>query len=75
MRWLREDAIRPWLYRSWIFPTDPDFAAKAGPVLDLYEGRWEGKLLHPSDFVLLRESLRLGGDVRPGRLVPGLATG
>jgi hypothetical protein len=22
VRWLREDAIRPWLYRSWIFPTD-----------------------------------------------------
>ena len=52
VRWLREDAIRPWLYRSWIFPTDPHFAAKAGPVLDLYEGRWEGKLLHPSDFVI-----------------------
>ncbi len=23
VRWLREDAIRPWQYRSWIFPTDP----------------------------------------------------
>jgi hypothetical protein len=34
-RWLREDAIRPWRYRSWIFPTDPDFLQKAGPVLDL----------------------------------------
>jgi hypothetical protein len=52
VRWLREDAIRPWLYRSWIFPSDPDFAAKAGRVLDLYEGRWEGKLLHPGDFVI-----------------------
>jgi len=48
VRWLREDAIRPWQYRSWIFPTDPDFAEKAGRVLDLYEGRWEGKLLHPA---------------------------
>jgi hypothetical protein len=52
VRWLREDAIRPWLYRSWIFPADPDFAAKAGRVLDLYEGRWEGKLLHPGDCLI-----------------------
>jgi DDE superfamily endonuclease len=51
-RWLSEDAIRPWNYRSWIFPRDPAFAAKAGRVLDLYEGRWEGDLLHPGDFVV-----------------------
>jgi DDE superfamily endonuclease len=51
-RWLREDAIRPWNYRSWIFPRDPQFAAKAGRVLDLYEGRWEGQLLEPGDFVV-----------------------
>ena len=52
VRWLREDAIRPWLYRSWIFPTDPHFAEKAGRILDLYAGRFEGKLLHPGDFVI-----------------------
>jgi hypothetical protein len=52
VRWLREDAIRPWQYRSWIFPTDPDFAEKAGRILDLYEGRWEGKLLEPGDCVI-----------------------
>ncbi|MDQ3678170.1 MAG: IS630 family transposase [Actinomycetota bacterium] len=51
-RWLSEDAIRPWNYRSWIFPRDPDFAAKAGRILDLYEGRWEGRLLEPGDFVV-----------------------
>ena len=51
-RWLSEDAIRPWNYRSWIFPRDPSFAEKAGRVLDLYEGRWEGELLHPGDLVL-----------------------
>jgi DDE superfamily endonuclease len=51
-RWLSEDAIRPWNYRSWIFPRDPDFAAKAGRILDLYEGRWEGQLLEPGDFVV-----------------------
>ena len=51
-RWLSEDAIRPWNYRSWIFPRDPDFRAKAGRVLDLYEGRWQGRLLEPGDFVV-----------------------
>ncbi|HEY4659143.1 MAG TPA: transposase [Gemmatimonadaceae bacterium] len=51
-RWLREDAIRPWSHRSWIFPRDPDFAAKAGPVLDLYHRRWQGTPLGPRDFVL-----------------------
>jgi DDE superfamily endonuclease len=52
VRWLREDAIRPWQYRSWIFPTDPDFAAKAGRILDLYQGRWEGRLLEPGDLII-----------------------
>jgi transposase len=51
-RWLSEDAIRPWSYRSWIFPRDPDFARKAGRNLDLYEGRWEGQLLEPGDFIV-----------------------
>ena len=51
-RWLTEDAIRPWNYRSWIFPRDPCFREKAGPILDLYEGRWEGELLHPGDCVV-----------------------
>ena len=37
-RWLAADAIKPWQYRSWIFPRDPDFAAKAARVLDLYAG-------------------------------------
>jgi DDE superfamily endonuclease len=52
LRWLKEDAIKPWRYRSWIFPTDPGFLAKAAVVLDLYEGRFEGKLLHPGEFVI-----------------------
>jgi hypothetical protein len=51
-RWLAEDAIKPWNYRSWIFPRDPDFRRKAGRILDLYEGRWEGRLLEPGDFVV-----------------------
>jgi DDE superfamily endonuclease len=50
--WLAEDVIKPWQHRSWVFPTDPGFLEKAGPVLDLYQGMWEGKLLHPGDFVV-----------------------
>jgi len=51
-RWLDADAIRPWRYRSWIFPRDPEFAHKAGRVLDLYEGRWAGKRLRAKEFVI-----------------------
>jgi hypothetical protein len=51
-RWLSEDAIKPWQHRSWIFPRDPKFTAKAGRILDLYGGRWEGELLHPGDYVV-----------------------
>jgi hypothetical protein len=35
-----------------VFPRDPDFAEKAGRVLDLYHGVWEGKRLRPGDFLL-----------------------
>jgi len=51
-RWLSEDAIKPWQHRSWIFPRDPRFADRAGPILDLYQGRWQGELLHPGDYVI-----------------------
>jgi len=33
---LATDAIEPWQHQSWIFISDPDFALKAGRVLDLY---------------------------------------
>ena len=51
-RWLHEDAIRPWQHRTWIFPRDPQFALKAGRILDLYARRWEGKRLRADEFVL-----------------------
>jgi hypothetical protein len=51
-RWLSEEAIRPFYHRSWIFPRDPDFAHKAGRVLDLYEGNWEGEPLGPEEYVV-----------------------
>ena len=51
-RWLHEDAIRPWQHRTWIFPRDPDFARKAGRILDLYAKQWEGRRLRFDEFVL-----------------------
>jgi hypothetical protein len=51
-RWLHDDAIRPWQHRCWIFPRDPDFAVKAGRILDLYAREWEGRSLKDDEFVL-----------------------
>jgi hypothetical protein len=51
-RWLSADAIKPWRVRSWIFPRDPAFAAKAGRVLDLYARTWDGQPLGADDYVL-----------------------
>jgi transposase len=51
-RWLRADAIRPWRFRSWIFPRDPKFADKAGRVLDLYDRLWNGQPLGDDEYVL-----------------------
>lgn len=51
-RWLHTDAIRPWQHRSWIFPRDPDFAAKAGRVLDLYHRFWDGIELGEDEYVI-----------------------
>ncbi|CAN5162536.1 IS630-like element ISMsm5 family transposase [soil metagenome] len=51
-RWLAGDAIKPWQHRSWIFPRDPDFAAKAARVLDLYARRWKGRRLRSDEYVI-----------------------
>lgn len=51
-RWLNEDALRPWYRRSWIFPRDPEFATKAGRVLDLYHRHWNGRTLREDEFVI-----------------------
>lgn len=50
-RWLNEDAIKPWQYRSWVFPRDPA-EEKAGRVLDLYQGFWQGRPLSAKEFVI-----------------------
>jgi hypothetical protein len=51
-RILAEDAIKPWRYKYWIFPRDPQFLEKAGPILDLYAGTWEDSPLGPKDYLL-----------------------
>jgi transposase len=51
-RWLHADVIKPWRYRSWIFPRDPDFARKAARVLDLYARMWDGDPLGADDYVI-----------------------
>jgi DDE superfamily endonuclease len=51
-RILDTDAIKPWRYQYWIFPRDPKFSEKAGRVLDLYAGLWEGKPLGRRDCIV-----------------------
>lgn len=51
-RVLHEEAIKPWQHESWLYPRDPRFVEKAGPILELYAGQWEGKPLGPKDYVL-----------------------
>ncbi|MGO8957582.1 MAG: IS630 family transposase [Streptosporangiaceae bacterium] len=51
-RWLSADAIKPWRVRSWIFPRDPQFATKAGRVLDLYAGVFGGEPPGDDDYVV-----------------------
>lgn len=72
-RWLTTDAIKPWRHRSWIFPRDPDFEAKAARVLDLYDRRWAGRRLGPDEYVIsadeksqLQALRRRHGDLPPG---------
>jgi hypothetical protein len=51
-RILDADAIKPWQYEHWIFPRDPQFAAKASRIVDLYAGWWEDERLDPEDRIL-----------------------
>jgi hypothetical protein len=51
-RWLAEDPIKPWQHPSWIFPRDPEFAAKARVVLDLYQRSFAGAPLGAGEYVI-----------------------
>jgi len=51
-RVLAENVLKPWRYRSWIHPRDPEFKSKAERVLGLYEGVYEGSPLEPGDMIV-----------------------
>jgi hypothetical protein len=51
-RILTAAVIKPWQYRSWIFPRDPEFAVKAARVLDLYQRIWQGRPLREDEYVI-----------------------
>jgi len=72
-RWLSEDAIRPWCHRSWIFPRVANFAEKAAPILDLYQGIWEGEPLGPDDYVISADE-KTSIQARK-RIAPGIPPG
>jgi transposase len=52
LRILAQNPVKPWQYQSWIYPRDPDFAAKAQVILDLYQGFYQGEPLGPGDRIL-----------------------
>jgi len=52
LRILAEHPLKPWQYQSWISPRDPDFAAKATVILDLYQGFYDGEPLGRDDRLL-----------------------
>ena len=58
LRILAAHPVRPWQYRSWIYPRAPDFEAKANVILDLYQGFYGGKPLRPGDRLLSTPSRR-----------------
>jgi hypothetical protein len=49
-RWLASDAIRPWTFRSWIFPRDPERRILA------FERRYE-EAARPFEWKFTREDL------------------
>ena len=52
LRILAEHPVKPWQHQSWISPRDPDFAAKATVILNLYQGFYQGRRLRPGDRIL-----------------------
>ena len=58
-RILAKDCLKPWRYRSWIHPRDPQFVAKAKVILGLYERVWQGQPLDENDLIV-------SADEKPG---------
>jgi len=74
-RFLQEDALKPWQYHYWLFPRDPEFVSRAGVILDLYAGFWEGQALGSHEYVLSadeKSGLQILKRCHPGRpTLPG----
>lgn len=51
-RWLKQDALEPWQYQSWISVRDPAFRLKAARVLDLYARTFGGVPLGEDEYVI-----------------------
>jgi hypothetical protein len=51
-RMLATEAIKPRRYKYGIFPREPHVAEKAGPMLDVYAGTWQGEPRGPKDHIL-----------------------
>jgi hypothetical protein len=68
LRILAEHPVKPWQYQSWISPRDPDFAARASVILDLYQRFYQGRRLRPGDRILsvdAKPSIQARGRCRP----------
>jgi transposase len=68
LRILAGHPVKPWRYQSWISPRDPDFAARASVILDLYQGFYQGRRLRPGDRILsvdAKPSIQARGRCRP----------
>jgi hypothetical protein len=51
-RRLKDDALKPWQHRSWIFTRDPDFRAKTARIMDLYARAFDGVPLGQDEYVI-----------------------
>jgi transposase len=56
-RILAGDTLKPWQHQSWIFIRDPDLAAKASRVLDLYARIYNGIPLDPDEYVISSDTM------------------
>jgi transposase InsO family protein len=56
-RRLHDHALRPWFQHQWLFPRDPRLLERATPVLELYQGYWQGEPLGLRDVVLCADAM------------------
>ncbi|MFJ1709275.1 helix-turn-helix domain-containing protein [Kitasatospora sp. NPDC088346] len=74
-RFLKQDALKPWQYQSWIFTTDPAFRPKAERILDLYARTWQGEALSADEYVISAGEKNLRPGLLPQSPRPGPRAG